>query len=268
MKPHIPRPVIAVVADELASHYTHTQLNTMFIEHGAPGDPPEGSKVVKCQEWLKLVSADSTIDPLGILGRLLELYMDVDAADMREATQVAGRVRIREVLGKCGLRYAQGGQVLGVGTSTPARTLLAIVRQRDLSSIEVEFQRAMEAVESDPPRALTAACAILEAFFDVYIEERGLTAPAERSIKPMWKVVQADLGLAPAGLQQEDKDLVTILGGMAAVVDGIGALRTHAGSAHGRSGKRYRVLPRHARLAVNAAHTLLTFLLETWDSKA
>jgi hypothetical protein len=58
--------------------------------------------------------------------------------------------------------------------------------------------------------------------------------------------------------------LVKILGGVASVVDGIGALRTHTGSAHGRGRHAYRVEPRHARLAIHAAHTLTTFLIETW----
>jgi hypothetical protein len=50
-------------------------------------------------------------------------------------------------------------------------------------------------------------------------------------------------------------------------VDGLGALRTHVGSAHGRGRQAYRTSPRHARLAVHAAHTLTTFVLETWDAR-
>lgn len=58
-----------------------------------------------------------------------------------------------------------------------------------------------------------------------------------------------------------------ILGGLGAVVDGIGALRTHAGSAHGRGRRAYRVEARHARLAVHAAHTLVVFGIETWAAR-
>ena len=51
------------------------------------------------------------------------------------------------------------------------------------------------------------------------------------------------------------------------VAAGIGALRTHASTAHGQARKVYRLAPRHARLAVNAAHTIALFVTETWDAK-
>ena len=54
---------------------------------------------------------------------------------------------------------------------------------------------------------------------------------------------------------------------MISVVDGIGAFRTHAGSAHGGGGLRYRVRARHANLVVNSAQTLALFLIETWEER-
>ena len=54
---------------------------------------------------------------------------------------------------------------------------------------------------------------------------------------------------------------------MSSIVDGIGAFRTHAGSAHGGGKLRYNVQSRHAKLTVNASHTLALFLIETWEHK-
>jgi hypothetical protein len=90
--------------------------------------------------------------------------------------------------------------------------------------------------------------------------------PDKQSIKPLWTVVQKDLGFDPK--DQSDQDVLRVLSGLASIVDGTGAFRTHAGSAHGGGAYRYRVHPRHARLVVNAAHTLATFVIETWDAKA
>ncbi|WP_268594539.1 abortive infection family protein, partial [Escherichia coli] len=45
------------------------------------------------------------------------------------------------------------------------------------------------------------------------------------------------------------------------------ALRTHASSAHGAGRKIYNLKPRHARLAINSAHTLTMFILESWDDR-
>ena len=44
-------------------------------------------------------------------------------------------------------------------------------------------------------------------------------------------------------------------------------LRTHASSAHGAGRRRYNIEPRHARLAVHAAHTIGLFVLESWAKR-
>ncbi len=129
----------------------------------------------------------------------------------------------------------------------------------------MESQRALASVETDPGAAITAACASVESLCHVCIEDEGLTPPTDQSIKPLWKVVQAHLGLDPS--QLADDDLKRILSGLTSIVDGLGALRTHVGSAHGRGRRPYRPSPRHARLAVHAAHTLAIFVLETWDAR-
>jgi hypothetical protein len=58
-----------------------------------------------------------------------------------------------------------------------------------------------------------------------------------------------------------------ILGGLATVVEGIGALRTHGGDAHGRERGYARMDTRIASLAINAASTVSLFLIETWQRK-
>jgi hypothetical protein len=90
--------------------------------------------------------------------------------------------------------------------------------------------------------------------------------PAKLDLKPVWTVVRRDLGFDPGAV--EDQDLQVIITGLFAVVDGIGALRTHASSAHGAGKKQYKLEPRHARLAVHSAHTVTLFILESWAKRA
>ena len=52
-----------------------------------------------------------------------------------------------------------------------------------------------------------------------------------------------------------------------AATEGIGALRTHGGDAHGRERGHRRIDPRIARLAIHAASTVALFLIETWERK-
>jgi Abortive infection C-terminus len=62
-------------------------------------------------------------------------------------------------------------------------------------------------------------------------------------------------------------DVRKILGGLATVVEGIGALRTHGGDAHGRERGYVRIDERIAKLAIHSASTIALFLIETWERK-
>jgi len=147
----------------------------------------------------------------------------------------------------------------------PAKSLKEILANRNLTSVEAEFQRAMGNVEKDPASGITAACSMIESLCKVYIEDEGLPLPAKKDIMGLWKVVKSNLGLDPKKL--EDEDIIKILASLASVVDGIGALRTHTSSAHGRGRKSYRLEPRHARLAIHGACSLVVFVIETWEAR-
>ena len=76
MRVVIPAPVIAACSQGIADRETHASLDRLFMHAGASGDPPEGSKPVKVQEWLRQINKDNAVDPLDILGRLIEGYME------------------------------------------------------------------------------------------------------------------------------------------------------------------------------------------------
>jgi hypothetical protein len=164
------------------------------------------------------------------------------------------------------LRYLFGGSIVSTGGGLAAQCLGTILREKDLPAVTAEFHRALEAVDTDPPAGITAACSLLESLFNIYIEDENLEMPATKTIKPLWGVVSRNLGLDPGAMP--DDDLKRILSGMFSIVDGVGSLRTHAGSAHGGGRNRYRAQSRHARLAINSAHTLAMFVLETWEVRA
>lgn len=267
----IPSPVIGEVAAAFDQAYTHAVLDTLFMRVGAPGDPPGGSKLVKVREWLQRIDADPEIDALPILGRLLQDYMEVQPPHHVKENEEAlkewwrPRQRIQEALVAHGLSYYPGGKILGGPLFGPSRSLEELIHACDLPAINAEFDRAYANVATDPPAAVTAACAILEATCRTYIVEEKLTLPADQSLHPLWKVVQGHLDLDPS--QTQDADLKRVLGGLASIVDGVGAYRTHAGSAHGHGPQAATIEPRHGRLAVHAAHTVVTFILETWAAR-
>jgi len=260
----IPIPVIAEVASVFSQFCTHAHINNLMRHARIPGNPPPGNKVERTREWLQLANT-STSDPLASLGSALTEFMEVDTSGVLVGDLTTARERIHEVLKKYGFAYRTGGRVVRSDTGPASRALQDIIRARDLPNIEAEFDRIVANVEKDPPAAVTAASALLEALFQQYITDKGLEMPSDKSIKPLWNVVRKNLHLDPAGVG--DEDLRKILSGMASIVDGVGSLRTHKGSAHGQSTKGYKLKPRHARLAVHAASTLATFIIETWEER-
>jgi hypothetical protein len=260
----LPVPVCSIVGDVLGTLiYHHKTLEALFYAAGATGEVPEGNCVTKCQSWLKRMHTD-VADPTAVLGRVLEEFMEVDRS--YDDRQEAGRKKITDVLGRFGLSYHSGGLVLGAAAALPTKSLTEVLKDRDLTAVDKEFARALANIESDPPAAITAACSILESLFKVYIEDTGgIDMPSDQSLKPLWRAASKHLGLDPASI--EDEDVKKVLSGLNSVVDGIGSLRTHTGSAHGRGRRPYRPQARHARLAIHASHTLVGFFIETWDDR-
>jgi hypothetical protein len=266
MRRKIPQPVLAVVADYAAGVETHDTLNGLFRYAGCPGDPPPGSKPAKALEWLRRVNKDESVEPLEVLGRLLEGYMEKPSVPgdwgFHEAT--AFRAKVAKALSAASLVYRHGGLVTD-SLAAPTRKLQSFIKGRDINSLSEEFERAASKADREPREAVSAAANILESICKHYVEERGLAMPSKQVLGDLWNVVRKDLGFDPS--QVADDDLRTILTGLIQVVQGLGAFRTHASSAHGAGPKAYRLEPRHSRLAVHAAHTAALFILESWDKK-
>jgi len=265
MRAEIPAPVIAVLSEVLEQCETHASLDRLFMYAEAPGDPPTGNKQVKVQEWLRRTNRDRNVEPMVVLGRVLEPLLDVELSDYEAAreAQVARRAKVEAVLARCKLRYSGG--IVGAGMGPPTRSLEDLIRGRSIGAIDEEFARAIENVGANPREAVSAACNILESVCKVYIADEKLTPPAKQDLQGVWGIVRKDLGFDPSRV--EDVDLKQILSSLLGVVNGIGALRTHASSAHGQGRVLYKLEPRHARLAIHAAHTVVAFVLESWDKK-
>lgn len=269
MRRPIPSPIISVVAEIVSRRETHATLDRLFLYANAPGDPPDGSKSAKAQEWLRRTNKENDVDPLAVLGRLIEEYMEelppTDPLSFDQPpTHTSDQEKLNAILARYELQYARGGMIVGA-LGSPSRMLEEYVRERDIPALELEFNRALANVDANPREAVSAASNILETLCKVYIEEQGLEMPAQQDLKPVWTVVRKDLGFDPGRV--EDDDLKKILSGLISIVDGIGALRTHASSAHGAGKNAYKLLPRHSRLAVHSAHTAALFVLESWDQK-
>lgn len=269
MNEKIPNSVIGAVSSVISAHYnSHSKLNALFMESGAPGDPPDGNCEAKCSAWLKRSNEDPNTNALDVLGQVIQNYMDQDHNAIlwgREQSDriIDGQKRIRDSLAKNQLNYQINGRVIKAGAGQISKTLAEYIEAGDFASIEAEFKRAVDQVETDPHAAITAACSIVEAFCKVYIETVGLVMPPKQTIRPLWNTVNGHMGLNTDRTLSQDQN--NILQGLASLIHGIGDFRTHIGSVHGRGISPPRIQISDARLAVNASHTLVIFLMERWE---
>ena len=257
-------PAIATVVGEILGeyYYTHSAIETLLYENGAKGDPPPESVAGKVTAWLIREGNEDPDKAFTILGGILREFMDDGITRFSSRKSKDANVeRIEAILNQYDLSYGFGGKIYGATLTAPSRDLGEKLRDLSIPEIEDEFERAYRSVESDPPTAVTAACAILEALCKSYINTNGLELPAKQTMANLWKAVSKHLELAPASELQSD--LNRILSGLASIIDGVSAFRTHAGNAHGRSANAFRVTSRYARLAVHAAHTACLFVMET-----
>jgi hypothetical protein len=74
----IPPALIGTAGPILDAHYTHAELNALFMQAGFPGDPPQGNKTHKCLSWMRRANAECS-DPLMLFGVLIAELMDGEA---------------------------------------------------------------------------------------------------------------------------------------------------------------------------------------------
>lgn len=167
----------------------------------------------------------------------------------------------------------QGPAVRLVNASTSAavlESLASVTLALDLDTVRRDLDRALVSAEADPEDAVTAACSVVESVCKSVLTELGLPLPAVKDVQHLFKAVQEPLGLSPARKDLPNEisvDVKMVLQGLASMVQGIGALRTHAGDAHGREKGFKRIDARIARLAIHSASCAAVFIIETWQQK-
>ena len=271
MNSNIPNSLIGAVSSVIAEHYySHSKLDTLFMESGAPGDVPEGNCEKKCSVWLKRCNDDSTVSALDILAEIIQEYMDKDLepsfyGDTSQDKIKDGRLRISNALAKSQLSYRMNGHITLSGSTPISKTLEDYLSSGDFSSIEKEFERAVDNIDSDPHASITAACSIIESTLKFYIQKCDLLMPQKLNVIPLWSVVQSQISLNQNSILANDQH--KILKGITAIIDGVGAFRSHIGSAHGREIAPPKIVTAEARLAVNSAHTIVVFVMEMYHGK-
>jgi hypothetical protein len=141
------------------------------------------------------------------------------------------------------------------------------VHSLSLAALQTDFlsQRwanALERRESDPEGAITLARTLLEDACKVIIVEFNSSFSEEDDLPKLYRKTSSLLNLAPD--QHTEQIFKQILGSCQSIVESLGAVRNKLSDAHSAGPLRARPTARHAKLAVNLAGTMATFLAETF----
>lgn len=201
-----------------------------------------------CRDYNFLVEALITLKNRG--------YIDTLSA---MKSHMGGPCRYLVALAR-GLTYDGEKIARSLDPAPAAPEMSQLLGAEGLHQCQRDFERAVGSIAADPEQAIASASSLLESVCKAILEQAGRELPNNESMQPLMKATLDALELAPGS--EAEPDIRGALKGLASIAQGIGALRTKAGAAHGRGPGHAPLEPRHARLAVNAASTVGLFLLE------
>jgi hypothetical protein len=281
-KAHLDRATIDAIAEAITGgsgfgnspsvgKYRSTyHLEEFFRSLDIPFAVNNRSRVPAVKETLAAINSQA--DGRRTLNRIIEALVDPrDHIDCPEKL-VAVVEYLNKRLAYDGYQIRQVGKLWQLLPQSDAAVAADALKQRaaslSLASVTRDFDRALSQADADPADAITAACCTIESVCKCLLDEMGKPYPTDKDIKGLVGEVAKHLNLSPGreDLPKDwEQDIRAVLSGLFNVIRGIGALRTHAGDAHGKGKKTVPVDARIARLAIHCASTVSLFYIETWQ---
>lgn len=148
----------------------------------------------------------------------------------------------------------------------PTRATRALVHVLQSSYLREQVARMDASVEKDPSLAIGTAKELIETVCKAILDDRGVLHNTNLELAPLVKLTSKTLGLVPEAISDGAKAAETIkvlLSNLASVAGRMAELRNQYGTGHGKHPRSQGLEPRHARLAVGASTTLVTFFYDT-----
>jgi hypothetical protein len=207
------------------------------------------SKAKKLRAFWKLES-DHTVGTLIV--RLIDYSANLKGALARE--RKGSEERCREIAA----RLLAGAPALA--------PLKDHAKALDANHLAEQIKRIESSVETDPSLAIGTAKELIETCCKTILSDRGKPVTGLPDVPSLVKQVMKELRLVPDDVSDAAKGADTIkrlLNNLGTIGQGLAELRNLYGTGHGKDGRASTLKPRHAKLAVGAASTLVTFLFET-----
>lgn len=153
---------------------------------------------------------------------------------------------------------------------TPKPNAIPLDKLADARSIREHLDRIANTMDTDPGVAISGAKAIIEATAKLVLSELGEAYDERADVPDLVKSAQKALllhrdSIAPS--QSGAEVIKRILSNLSSLAIGIAELRNQYGPDHGRTTPVVGLGPRHAHLAVGAASTYCTMLIETLEAR-
>jgi hypothetical protein len=173
--------------------------------------------------------------------------------------------RMTDALKRDGFHVVDGRIVTGAGMPS-LDSIKGTAAAFDAKHLTDQITRIEQSIDSDPALAIGTAKELVETCCRTIMSERNKPVTGMPDIPSLTKETLRELKLVPDGVPDQAKGSDTIkrlLSNLATISQGLAEIRNLYGSGHGKDGKTRAIKPRHAKLAVGAAATLVTFLFET-----
>lgn len=135
----------------------------------------------------------------------------------------------------------------------------------DRGAIREHLRRIEQSVEKDPAQAIGSAKELVETVAKLILQANRCDPEKYDSVQQLVREALKALDLSIDSVPRAgpwNEAARQILAGLSQIAGGLAELRNRFGTGHGRLDAP-NVEPRHARLAVGAAATLVTFMLES-----
>jgi hypothetical protein len=139
------------------------------------------------------------------------------------------------------------------------------IRESGQDYITSEWEKCLQRRVTDPEGAITSARSLLESVLKHILDELSESYKSSDDLPSLFRKAAKKLNLSPE--QHTEEVFKQILGGVTSVVNGFASLRNRYGDSHGKDKKYVKPSERHAKLAVNIAGALASFILETFEKR-
>lgn len=199
-------------------------------------------------------------------------FLDVLSIFMRRMETYSARYgstenfdRFKDQLRRDGYAY-HDGTISPITAAARLADTKAIADTFDAAHIHEQIQRIEASIDTDPALAIGTAKELVESCFKTILTDRNIAYGSGDDVLDLGKKVFKALKLVRDDVPQATKGaevIKRVLSNLSTIVQGIAELRGLYGTGHGKEGKTRGLQPRHARLAVGAASSLVTFVFQT-----